>query len=138
MAGARGLTQDQCKETQPWNSGIMDLCGTFTMALWDGVMGLMQRPSINATVISGVLDQRNKKMCHSGDFTIPKINLGTNTPIKGPASLFLGLVANRILQRSGTGQRQCCFSWAIHRVNKSLTPAVTLGREITARVQLVR
>lgn len=78
-----------------------------------------------------------KDECHSGDFTIPKINLGTNTPIKGPASLFLGLVANRFLQRSGTGQRECCFSWTIHRVNKSLTPAVTLGREITARVQLV-
>lgn len=40
----------------------MDLCGTLTMALWDGVMGLMQRPSTNTTVISGVLDQRNKKM----------------------------------------------------------------------------
>lgn len=86
-------------------------------------------------VISGVLDKRNNK-CHTGDFTIPKTNLGTKAPIKGPASLFLGLVSTRFPQRSGTGHRQHCFSWAIHRVNKNLAPAVVLGREI-AGVQLV-
>lgn len=32
------------------------------MALWDGVTGFLQRPSTNTMVISGVLDQRNKKM----------------------------------------------------------------------------
>lgn len=83
-----------------------------------------------------VRPEKLKDECHTGDFTIPKINLGTKAPVKAPASLFLGLVATRFLQRSGTGQRQRYFSWAIHRVSKSLASAVVVGREI-AGVQLV-